>query len=827
MQWAVMLSPWELEVRRIEKDEDGLAGLLAASISPREHLDKAVEDLVPRKGMGKPETPLYCLEQLEDDYKGCVVSFDGSAKRNRPTGSAGYILWQLPGWVPMFAQGDHLEDVTVNESEYQAMLRGMKAAQARGIKDIVVIGDSAIAIQQAQGLVACHKPHLQVLLDEYHKLAATFDRVRLIHVNRPFNAAADYLTQRVTDATTAGESDQEEKDFLVRLNKLPERLRVGPPPPATVNMALGECWLTRAQDYARRQRLRQGLPEPVDPTVERWRRIAANQDADPKLMWLKLFLRGELTRLTAEQAQACAKIADAYVLRDDGVLCFEGYNFRRRGAQKELTLRPVVPSNMQHDVLHQCHDDVQGGHQGITRTYDRVRQEYFWVGMYADVVRYVTDCVDCATSQGIPPDPGESPGNIMAEYPFHIVSMDFVLPLPKSARGNVALLLFQCVFTGLVLCKPMASTTALEVAKAYEEVVFRRFGASSIIRSDRDPRFMGEVFKCFREMMGSQQRATLAYRPQANGQQERSVQAVIRTIKRYVEDPAQQDWDDFAEKLMWAINTSFDNTRKDTPFFLAHGWDSKNTMSAMLSATPMARTVRDPYLWRIKQQRDYEYAMSSARLLQEEAKRQRAATHNARRALALGPEPQEWRVGDAVWLYLAKVKPGLSKKLAHLWHGPFRIVDKDENFRVKLKVDGIAYRFFPWIHVSRLKHRILSPERPTNRPGPDGTDEASPELAEEDDFDCTLLPEDSWEPEPSAGEYEVKALHDVRWSRPVRSGRRVKEYLVEWVGYEERDWIPAARLNCGRLMHDFDRGTKAKQRFQAMQVTNDEGEPAL
>lgn len=38
---------------------------------------------------------------------------------------------------------------------------------------------------------------------------------------------------------------------------------------------------------------------------------------------------------------------------------------------------------------------------------------------------------------------------------------------------------------------------------------------------------MSEVFKHFREMMGSQQRATLAYRPQANGDQERSVQTVI------------------------------------------------------------------------------------------------------------------------------------------------------------------------------------------------------------------------------------------------------------------------------------------------------------
>jgi hypothetical protein len=42
-------------------------------------------------------------------------------------------------------------------------------------------------------------------------------------------------------------------------------------------------------------------------------------------------------------------------------------------------------------------------------------------------------------------------------------------------------------------------------------------GASSLLRHDQDPRFMSEVFTRFRDLLGSRQRATLAYRPQANG----------------------------------------------------------------------------------------------------------------------------------------------------------------------------------------------------------------------------------------------------------------------------------------------------------------------
>ncbi|OWZ19002.1 reverse transcriptase [Phytophthora megakarya] len=114
------------------------------------------------------------------------------------------------------------------------------------------------------------------------------------------------------------------------------------------------------------------------------------------------------------------------------------------------------------------------------------------------------------------------------------VSMVFVTHMPESARENTFLLLFQDMFSGYVICKSMPSTTAQDVAEAYEEQVFQRFGASSMIRHDQDPRFMSEVFT-------SRQRFTLGYRPQANEQQERSIQTVTRSVRAYVAEMDQSD----------------------------------------------------------------------------------------------------------------------------------------------------------------------------------------------------------------------------------------------------------------------------------------------
>ena len=170
--------------------------------------------------------------------------------------------------------------------------------------------------------------------------------------------------------------------------------------------------------------------------------------------------------------------------------------------------------------------------------------------MYADVVRDVQACDDCSTSKSNPALKGYLPGNMVFERPSQVVSMDFVIPLPKTRRRDTALLLFQDHFTGLVIAKAMNDTSALEIAKSFEENIFRHFS-----RHDRDPRFMSEVFQTFAEMMQAKSRVTISKRPQLNGQQEQSVETMIQTVRFYVEDPLKADWDDIAKNLFTPLTT--------------------------------------------------------------------------------------------------------------------------------------------------------------------------------------------------------------------------------------------------------------------------------
>ena len=58
-------------------------------------------------------------------------------------------------------------------------------------------------------------------------------------------------------------------------------------------------------------------------------------------------------------------------------------------------------------------------------------------------------------------------------------------------------------------------------------------------------------------MIGQIQRATMAYRPQANSTAERMVKIFTQAIDMYVSELSQKDWGD-AERLTFALNTAQD-----------------------------------------------------------------------------------------------------------------------------------------------------------------------------------------------------------------------------------------------------------------------------
>ena len=91
------------------------------------------------------------------------------------------------------------------------------------------------------------------------------------------------------------------------------------------------------------------------------------------------------------------------------------------------------------------HNVPLAGHTGRTKTYEKLRQRFFWVGMWKDVKHLTKTCLVCRKAkQRVPRSTGYLRPRLYDE-PFDILAIDLVGPFPRTKNGNiVALTCFDC-----------------------------------------------------------------------------------------------------------------------------------------------------------------------------------------------------------------------------------------------------------------------------------------------------------------------------------------------------------------------------------------------
>ncbi|GMF15069.1 unnamed protein product [Phytophthora fragariaefolia] len=132
------------------------------------------------------------------------------------------ILWRLPGWKIEIAARAYFESTTVNQAECMDMNEDLRAAQAYGVTDLVVIGDSRLAIQQSLGVIPCLKESLLTQLNIHRELVASFQPVRYLHVTLKYNTWADSLAGETLAAMEAKTTLTEESKNKLELNRIHE-----------------------------------------------------------------------------------------------------------------------------------------------------------------------------------------------------------------------------------------------------------------------------------------------------------------------------------------------------------------------------------------------------------------------------------------------------------------------------------------------------------------------------------------------------------------------------------------------------------------------------
>ncbi|OWY91837.1 reverse transcriptase [Phytophthora megakarya] len=334
------------------------------------------------------------------------------------------------------------------------MILGLKLAMKYEVKKLVALGDSRIVVQQVQGLINCNQPNLQRRLAAYEDLRKNFVSVKLIHVKREFNQAVDYLTSKTLVLGESWELDDPDKIVHLRIvSSIPKKIMKPSEIPGTPvtdvvdsdqvelgmdspDAGIPESLATATEVLMVMTRSRAEADAssrtPVDQSGyqdERWRRIKVHQDEDLWIQQMKKVLKGDVTRCDRPSSEPGNEDVEEVLYRLSNPTPEKPRN-------KRSELRLVVPETLRADMLHYSHEDFQGGHQGINRMFERLRSEFYWIGMYADVQKFVRECVDCASAKGQSRSLAHhltiSNRDIRSRWSLWILSLSYLSPIVET-----------------------------------------------------------------------------------------------------------------------------------------------------------------------------------------------------------------------------------------------------------------------------------------------------------------------------------------------------------------------------------------------------------
>lgn len=181
-------------LRHIAREEPLSATLKAFPALSREKLARLLE----RVAALAEESPRPAAGAEAASLQRVRVYSDGAARGNPGPSGAGAVLVEPSGQV-IDRIGKYLGVQTNNYAEYMGLLLGLKRARELGVHEVEVFADSELMIRQLGGRYQVKSPTLRPLYEEALKLLNDFSRVKLVHVPREMNTAADEMSNRAID----------------------------------------------------------------------------------------------------------------------------------------------------------------------------------------------------------------------------------------------------------------------------------------------------------------------------------------------------------------------------------------------------------------------------------------------------------------------------------------------------------------------------------------------------------------------------------------------------------------------------------------------------
>ena len=241
--------------------------------------------------------------------------------------------------------------------------------------------------------------------------------------------------------------------------------------------------------------------------------------------------------------------APLYEVNSKGLLC----RIRERGKQGSLglSMQVMVPAEMREEVIAGCHEGKEG-HASVLKTFQKLRERFYWPGMFTDVQLYLKYCAQCQlTQRAITTAPIKR--HTESSAPGEAWVMD-LLHYPSAKEYKYVLVVVDAYsrWAEAVAIKDKRAETVAEAL--ITAVITNTTGQPKLIVSDQGSEFKGDL-KAAMELLKVEQRYTAAYRSEGHGLAERYNRSLGDRLKSMVSQTDPQ----WYRALPWA-KLAYNNT---------------------------------------------------------------------------------------------------------------------------------------------------------------------------------------------------------------------------------------------------------------------------